>query len=134
MTAGTPTVATNPAQATRTRRREKGTGCMLRLERATARRSNGSGSQCLRRLRSTRGDRGAQQLERLHRFVPAEARVGDALAIDELGGIVPAGDELLRPWLEVAFDHHAEDAAAARLELRRHIARNVHLACVELAA
>ena len=74
-----------------------------------------------------RRDGGAEHLERSHGIIPAEAGVGDALSVSELGGIVLAGGELLRARLQMAFDHDAEDAAIARLDLRRDVARDLDL-------
>lgn len=55
--------------------------------------------------------RAAEYIEHGERVVPADAGIGDALAIGELGGVVLAGVELLCTRLDVAFHHHAEDSA-----------------------
>src|SRR5512139_2893279 len=76
----------------------------------------------------------AQEFEHLHRVVPAQAGVGDAAAVFECDGIVLAGGELLRAGLQVALDHHAEDAAGACGDLRADVASDVDLALVLLVA
>src|SRR6218665_1209075 len=79
-------------------------------------------------------NRRAQHLQHLDRIVPAEAGVGDALAVRELGRIVLAGAELLRAVDQMALDHDAEDLLAAGLDLRGDVACHVELALVLLSA
>src|SRR6476619_3680658 len=107
---------------------------MARLKPLSAGRSNRRRGEGGAKGRAPSRDRRAQRLERPHRIVPAEAGVGDALAVRELGRIVLAGGELLRAGVEMAFDHDAEDAAAAAFDLRADVARDLDLARVELAA
>ena len=61
---------------------------------------------------------------------PVEARVGDALSVDE--GL--AGDELLRASDEIALDHYAHDAFIAGGDLGSDIVADVYLAAIVLAA
>src|SRR5438477_8989512 len=81
-----------------------------------------------------RRHRCAQDLEHIERVVPADARVGDALTVVQLGRQVFAGAELLRAGMQVALDHHAEDVPAAAADLRGDVARDVDLLFVLLAA
>ena len=80
------------------------------------------------------GASGAHRLRQLGEqsagFVPADAGVGDALAVDQFA----AGDELLRSGDQIAFKHHADDAAIAGGDLRGDIAADGGLAGVVLAA
>lgn len=57
-------------------------------------------------------------------FVPADAGIGDALAVDQLA----AGNEFLRARDQIAFEHHADDAAISRGDLARDIAADSRLA------
>src|SRR5690606_16498843 len=84
-----------------------------------------AGARCSpRSLRSGRARRRLRQplphthglrepLEHLDRLVPADAAVGDALAVRQrtAAEILAAGDE-------VALDHHADDPRLARFDLR----------------
>ena len=63
-------------------------------------------------------------------FIPADAGVGDALAVDQF----TAGDELLRSGDEIAFEHDADDAAIAGGDLSGDIAADGGLAGVVFAA
>src|SRR5260221_1241367 len=61
--------------------------------------------------------------EHLYRVVPAEARIGDALA--ELERL--ARNKLLAALDQVRFDHRADDALLAAAELRGDIGGDVRL-------
>jgi hypothetical protein len=76
----------------------------------------------------------SQRVQHTHAVVPADAGVGDALAVGQRGRVVLAGGELLRAVVQVAFHHHAEDAAVAGGQLRAHVHHHVDLALVLLAA
>src|SRR5688572_31387005 len=60
-------------------------------------------------------DRPRQSLEHLDRRLPIDAAVGDALAVAQ--GL--AGHQVLLSADQMAFDHHADDAAVAVLDLPR---------------
>src|SRR5438132_12932576 len=64
-----------------------------------------------------------QLVEQLDAVRPAQARVGDRHAVVER----LAGDEVLAPRIDVAFDHHAHYAALARRELPRDVAAHLEL-------
>ena len=51
-----------------------------------------------------------QHLQRLQRMLPAQARIGDAFAIFQLGSIVLPRREFLRAGVQVALHHHAKNA------------------------
>ena len=86
------------------------------------------------RSAAARLDRLRQDRQRLHRGIPAQAGIGDALAIGQLGGVVLARGELLRAGLQVAFDHQPEHAARAASDLAGDVARHFELALMLLAA
>ena len=67
-----------------------------------------------------------QQGEHFFGGVPADAGIGDALAVG-FGFVLTAFDE-------VAFHHHAHDVLFAVADLRRHVLSNFHLAGVVFAA
>src|SRR5690606_34175590 len=79
-------------------------------------------------------DRLRQDLQRLHRIAPAQAGIGDALAVLQRGGIVLARGELLRARLDMALDHYAENRLRAARDLRAHVAGHIDLLFVLLAA
>src|SRR5262245_29197749 len=64
--------------------------------------------------------------QHLCRIVPADAAVGDALAVLER----LAGDDLLPPLDQVRFHHHADDALLTAGELRGDVGRDVYLPLV----
>src|SRR6185295_11278984 len=64
------------------------------------------------------------------RIIPADASVGDALAVLQLPRVVLAGAELLRAVDQVALDHQPEDATRAVGDLRRDVARHRDLTLV----
>lgn len=63
-------------------------------------------------------------------LVPADAGVGDALAVDELF----AGDKLLTSGDQVAFEHNAHDASVAAGDLAGDVAADGGLLGVILVA
>src|SRR5262249_17753857 len=65
-----------------------------------------------------------------HAVLPADARVGQALAV----GQRLAGNQILAPGLEVRLDHHAEDAVLPRGDLPADLARDVDLPLIHLLA
>src|SRR5688572_7327499 len=75
----------------------------------------------------------AQGLQHADRVVPADAGIGDALAVFERGRVVLAGVELLHAAVQVALDHHPEDATRAAGDLCGDVARHVDLALMLLA-
>ena len=78
--------------------------------------------------------RGAQRVEHVHRVVPVDAGVGDALAVVQLRRVVLARGELLRAAVQVALHHHPKHAAGARCDLRGDVTRHFHLLFMLLAA
>src|SRR5258706_15204272 len=69
-------------------------------------------------------------LEQRHAVLPADAGVGDALAVYER---LPR-HEILASRLEVRFHHEADDAIFAGGDLARDLARDVDLALIHLLA
>src|SRR5262245_41696448 len=69
-----------------------------------------------------------QLVEDGHRRIPAQARVGDALAINEVVAI----DEVLTAVDEEALHHHADDASLALGELGGDLADHQRLAAMVL--
>src|SRR6266540_1241267 len=69
-------------------------------------------------------------LEQRYAVLPADAGVGDALAVYER----LSRHQVLASRLEVRFDHDAEDALLARRDLTRDFARHVYLALIHLLA
>ena len=75
-------------------------------------------------------DGGGELGEQRAGFVPVDAGVGDALAVNQ--GL--AGNEFLRASDEIALDHDADDVAIALGDLRGHVVADDGLAAVILAA
>src|SRR5579862_2253004 len=100
-----------------------------RRDTRAVRRRAGSATRVAPRLDSV-----AEHVQHRQRIVPADAAVGDALAVLERGGIVLAGRELLGAGVQVALDHDAEDARVAGGDLGPDVARDVDLAFVFLLA
>ncbi len=75
-----------------------------------------------------------QHLHQFDRIVPRQAGVGDALAVLQLGRVVLACGELLRPAVQMALGHDAENAALSSSQLRGDVARYVELTHVLLGA
>src|SRR6478736_4548011 len=98
-----------PPAASR-RRRPGSEWLMTRLKASLRPRSNRRRGQRRALLRAPRRNRFAERRQRSYRVIPADAGVGDALAVDELRRVILAGGESLRAFEEMAFDHDAEDA------------------------
>src|SRR5882724_5331508 len=62
------------------------------------------------------------------RLVPADAGIGDALAVAQRAAVGVAGLEGLRAGHEMALDHRAENLPASRSHLARHVAHHISLA------
>src|SRR5882724_11983249 len=75
-------------------------------------------------------DRRRQLAQHRNRRLPAEARVGDGLAVDQLLGIA----QLLATLGDEGFDHHADDPALSLSDLLRDLPRHHGLAAMVLAA
>src|SRR6267154_182554 len=69
-------------------------------------------------------------LEQRHAVLPADAGIGDALAVYER----LSRNEILASRLEVRFHHEADDAVFAGGNLARNLARDVDLALIHLLA
>src|SRR3954468_19725910 len=67
-----------------------------------------------------------ERVEQLHRRLPAQARIGDALAeLERLARL-----EVLAAFNEIRLHHHPDDAPLARADLAGNVTRDIHLALV----
>ena len=57
---------------------------------------------------TTRRHSSRQHIQGCDRVIPIQARIGDALAVLQLGHIILAWCELLSTTMNVAFNHHAK--------------------------
>ena len=93
---------------------------------------NGSvnGSARLARRSPAGAHRRRELVQDRHRHLPAQAGVGDALAVDQARRV----GEILTALDEEALHQHADDAALAPADLRRDVPRHLRLAAIVLLA